>query len=227
MAAAGVVALKLVVDLRGRAQLLLQTVGAHQRRGTVHLVEIHDLLRDVEESGVVVQLLLHQLLTEDAAHLLGGQGLAGAGIERGRGLVLHVRAEVVPFGRDLVFGEIDFVGDVLLTHGDRSFFLMSEANKKLLPLQMFCRDKSQNSCGTTRLGAMHPLKRANTRRPYVNGRPTPSPILRLAPVLFALARPFARHRRTAFPPAAALCAFGSPGYSSCSSVWVYFTTAKK
>ena len=57
VAARGVVALKLVVDFGRGAQGLLQTVGADQGRGPVHLVEVQDLLGDVEIRGGVVQLL--------------------------------------------------------------------------------------------------------------------------------------------------------------------------
>ena len=104
MAAGGVVAFKLVVDLRGGTERLLEAVGTDQRRGTVHLIEILDLLRDVDVGGGVVQLLLYQLLTEYAREFLGGHRLTGAGVEQRRGLVLHIRAQVVPFLRDILLG---------------------------------------------------------------------------------------------------------------------------
>ena len=113
--AGGVVALELVVDVGGRAERLLEEVGAHERRRPVHLVEVGDLLRDREELRVVVELLLHQLLAEDVGQLPGRAGLARGGVQQRRGLVLHVRAEVVPRGRDVVFGQVGLVGDVV--HG--------------------------------------------------------------------------------------------------------------
>ena len=69
MAAAGVVALELVIDLRGRAELFLQTVGADKRSRAVHLIEIADLFRNLEVRRIVVQLLRHQLLAENAGEL--------------------------------------------------------------------------------------------------------------------------------------------------------------
>ena len=110
MAAARVVALELVVDVRGGLQLLFEAVRADERRGAVHLVEILDLLRDRDIGVLIVQFLSDQLLAEDAAELFGGHGLMRAGIEKGSGLVLHVRPDVVPGGRDLVLGKIDLVG---------------------------------------------------------------------------------------------------------------------
>ena len=112
VAAARVVALELVVDVRGGLQLLFEAVRADERRGTVHLVEILDLLRDRDIGVLVVQFLGDQLLAEDAAELFGCHGLMCAGIEKGSGLVLHVRPDVIPGGRDLVLGEIDLVRDL-------------------------------------------------------------------------------------------------------------------
>ena len=111
MGTGGVVPLKLVVNLGRGLELLLQAVGPDQGGGAVHLIEIPDLLGDGDVGGVVVQLLLHQLLAEHPAQLLGGHGLEGTRIQQGGGLVLHVRAQVVPSLGHLAFFEIDFVGD--------------------------------------------------------------------------------------------------------------------
>ena len=110
--AGGVVALELVINLRGGLELLLQTVGAHQRRGTVHLIEVADILGDLKVGSGVVHLLLHQLGAEHAAQLLGGHGFQGAGVQQRCGLVGHVRANVVPIFGHLILGQIDLVGDV-------------------------------------------------------------------------------------------------------------------
>ena len=112
VAAARVVALELVVDVRGGPELLFEAVRADERRGAVHLVEILNLLRDRDISVLVVQFLGDQLLAEDAAELFGCHGLMCAGIEKGSGLVLHVRPDVIPGGRDLVLGKIDLVRDL-------------------------------------------------------------------------------------------------------------------
>ena len=45
---------------------------------------------------------------------LGRHGLEGAGIEQGGGLVLHVRAHVVPGLGHLVLFQVDLVGNVVL-----------------------------------------------------------------------------------------------------------------
>ena len=112
MRTGGVVALKLIIDLRGRLELFLQTVGAHQRRGAVHLVEIADVLRDLKEGGIVVQLLPHQLVAENRRQILKAHRLSGAGIQQRSRLHLHVRADIIPCSRHLIFGQIDFVGDL-------------------------------------------------------------------------------------------------------------------
>ena len=111
VAAGGVVALELVVDLGRGLELLLQAVGAHERRGPVHAVEAQNLLGDGVEPGVVVQLLLHQLLAEHAGELLCRHGLSGNRVQEGRGLGLHVRPDVVPVPGHLGLREINFVGD--------------------------------------------------------------------------------------------------------------------
>ena len=48
-------------------ELLLKAVSPDKRRRTVHLIEIADLLRDLDIPVVVIQLLLHQFLTEHNA----------------------------------------------------------------------------------------------------------------------------------------------------------------
>ena len=45
-------ALKLIVDLSGGSQLLLQAVSTHQGCGTVHLVEIQNLLGNFKIGGI-------------------------------------------------------------------------------------------------------------------------------------------------------------------------------
>ena len=118
VAAAGVVALELVVNLCGSAQLLLQAVCSYQGRGPVHLVKIPDLLGDLKIGGGVIQLLLHQLLTENRCQIRRSTGLPGCRIQQGCRLVLHVRPQVVPSRGHLAFVQIDFVGDFLCHHSD-------------------------------------------------------------------------------------------------------------
>ena len=109
MAAGGVVALKLVVDLCRGAELFLEAVGSDQRRGAVHLVKIADFRRDFDIRRVVVQLLTDQLVAENGAQIVKRHGLACTGVQQRRGLVFHVGTEIVPCRGHLIFGEIDFV----------------------------------------------------------------------------------------------------------------------
>ena len=117
MRARGVVALKLVVDLSGGLELLLQAVGAHQGSGTVHLVEGADLLGDLHEGRGIVQLLLDQLVAEDGAEILVGHGLKGLGIEQGGGLILHIGAEVVPCLGHIGLADVYFVRNLFFHFG--------------------------------------------------------------------------------------------------------------
>ena len=121
--AGGIVALKLVVDFGGGAQGLFQAVGPYQGRGTVHLVEIQDLLGNGDLPVIIVQLLADQLVAEHRAQVLKAHGLSGAGIQQGSGLDLHVSPDIVPCLGHLIFGEINFVGNVVDfgCHGAFSF----------------------------------------------------------------------------------------------------------
>ena len=112
VAAAGVIALKLIVDLGRGAQGFFQPVGTAQGARTIHPVVFADLIRDGDIGGGVVQLLLHQLIAENAVQLFGGHGLQGAGIEQGSGLVFHVRPHIVPCGGQLGFFQVILVRDV-------------------------------------------------------------------------------------------------------------------
>ena len=130
--AGGVVALKLVVDFGRGLELLFQAVGPDQGRGAVHLVEVPDLLGNGDIGGVVVQLLLDEFITEYGTQVVEAHGGSGAGIQQGRGLGLHIGPDVVPGFRHLVFGEIDFVGDVVLfsCHDNCSFHACGSGKTK-------------------------------------------------------------------------------------------------
>ena len=115
--AGGVIALELVINLRRGLELFLQAVGAHQRRRPVHFVEIADLLRNGDLTGVIVQLLPDQLVAKHGAQIVKAHRLAGAGVQQRGGLIFHVGADVVPGARHLVFRKIDFVRDFFGCHG--------------------------------------------------------------------------------------------------------------
>ena len=175
MAAAGVVALKFVVDLCRCAELFLETVGAHERRGTIHLIEITDFLRDRDVGGVVVELLRHQLLAEDGAELFGGHRLTGAGIEQGSGFDFHVRPDVVPCFGDFVFREIDFVGDFLFGHFNNSFpkrcgFASGQIKNASSRKPAAFMGQDETSCGATHIDALYaPTHRVPSYAPRDNG----------------------------------------------------------
>ena len=73
----------------------------------------------------VVEFLGDEIFTENGAEFLSSHGLKGTGIEKRCGLVLHISPYVVPGGRDLVLGEIDLVGNLLIVvcHGFSPFAL--------------------------------------------------------------------------------------------------------
>ena len=113
MASAGVVALEFVINLCRGSQRLLQTVRPNQRRGTVHLIKVKDLVRDIDICRIIVKLLLDQLVTEHRTQILISHGLQGRGIQKRRRLVLHVGSHIIPLSRHLILIQIDFVGDLL------------------------------------------------------------------------------------------------------------------
>ena len=123
MAAAGVVALELVVNLCRGVQFLLQTVGPYQGSGTVHLVKVLNLLGNRDVAIVVIQLLFYQFPAEDRLQLLGGHGLMCGGVQQGSRLLFHVCPHIVPGGGHFALRQIDFVGYFLFAHIRCSSFL--------------------------------------------------------------------------------------------------------
>lgn len=77
--------------------------------------------------------------------LIGGHvEVARAGIEQRRGLILHVRAEIVPCLRHIGFVEIDLVGDVPVFHGVLLLFCQFSfwSRDRKSSCLCKCRDKS-------------------------------------------------------------------------------------
>ena len=148
--AGGVVALKFIVNFRRCLQLFFQTVCPHQRRRTVHLVKIADLLRDGDLPVVVIQLLPDQLVTENGAQIVKAHRLTRAGVQQRRGLVFHVRTDVIPARRHLIFRKIDLVRDLFGRHAPYLLFTIFAACRHFgykndphptNPLARFCWDK--------------------------------------------------------------------------------------
>ena len=109
MASTGVVALELIVDLCGSAQLLFEEVSSYKGRWTEHSVEVLYLLRDVDEGCSFVKLLLYKLVAENVAELFCCAGLACAGIEERSGLLFHISTYIVPLLGKLLFLKVDLV----------------------------------------------------------------------------------------------------------------------
>ena len=157
VAAAGVVAFELIVDVRRCTQLLLQAVSPDQRGRTVHLVEISDFLRDVEVCCVIVQLLLHQFPAEHMLQFLCRHRLVGGRVQQRCRLLLHIRPNIVILFRHLVFCQVDLVRDLVSVgchfHSPSVHFASrvgKEYQKNSCP-SLPCWDRSSISCGATRL----------------------------------------------------------------------------
>ncbi len=118
VAAARVVAFELVVDLCRRSQLLFETVGAHEWRRAIHLVEVADFFGNGNPRVGIVELLPGQFRAKDRGELFERKRLVRPWMKQRRGLVLHVGANIVPCARNLVFREIDLVGNFFFAHSD-------------------------------------------------------------------------------------------------------------
>ena len=210
--AGGVVALELVVDLGRGLELFLQAVGPDQGGGTVHFIEVPDLFGDRDVGVVVVQFLLDQLLAEHALQLLGGHGLAGAGVEQRGGLVFHVGPDVVPCLGHLVFFQINLVGDLFVcSHVGSAPFYGSgtEGKTKNAPVPcshlqgqklvlLRCHPAWRVAVFTRPLSALYQVPTLG------NGASCPSRLLKtICLVGSALPGPFVRGHSAALAPAAA------------------------
>ena len=114
-----VVALELVVDFGGRTEGLLKKVGTHERRRTIHLVEVAHGTRNRNVGRGVIEFLLHALRAEDVLKLLRRHRLQRRRIQERSGLLLHVRPHIVPRRRQLILAEVGLVRN--LTHFASSF----------------------------------------------------------------------------------------------------------
>ena len=119
-----IVALKFVIDFRRGAEFFFQTVCAHQRRRTVHLVKVTNFLRNGNIRRVIVQFLLDQFVAEDRAQIVKAHGLAGAGVHGRRGFIFHVCANIIPILGHLRLRQIDLVRNVFGFHGCFSFRML-------------------------------------------------------------------------------------------------------
>ena len=107
--AARVVALELVVDVRGRVERALEDVRAAQWARPVDLVHLAHGRGDLDVGGVVVELLVYQRVREDGREVLV-RGHGAVWQAHGLGLLRHVRPQVVPGGGNLALAEVGAVG---------------------------------------------------------------------------------------------------------------------
>ena len=101
-----VVAFELVVYLRRSVEGLFKIVRPAERRRSVYLIYVHHLVRYVEISRFAVHLLCRKLFAEHGIEILQLGRFSRRRIYHGSGLLLHVRSEVIPLLRYLVFREI-------------------------------------------------------------------------------------------------------------------------
>ena len=97
----------LEIDLRRRVERPFQRIGPHERRTAPDAVEVAHLVGDVDEA-FGRELLPYEFFGEDAVHLFGRHGTAGAGIERRQRFLRHVGHDVVPLDGDHLIGQQDF-----------------------------------------------------------------------------------------------------------------------
>ncbi len=144
-----VVALKFIVNFSWGLQFFLQAVGPHQRRRTIHLVKIADFLRNIKVSRIIVQLLLHQLPAEYLLQLSRRHRLQSARVQQRRRLVLHIRPQIIPLLRHLIFRQINFVRDLVFSHFSLLLFYYIWGRKHYILKDSICL--MSNGCVHTKL----------------------------------------------------------------------------
>ena len=106
VAARGVVALEFVIDFGGCAEFFFEVVRANQRRGTVNFIHFLHFFGNVDIPRGVVHFLMCQFLTEYGVQIRFCGGFARGGIDHRVGQFFHIRPQVIPLFRHLVFGQI-------------------------------------------------------------------------------------------------------------------------
>ena len=77
MTAAGVVALKFVVNSCGSTELFFKTICSHKRGRTIHLIKVSDIFGDIEICSIVVKFLTDEFFTEYTCEFLSFHRLVG------------------------------------------------------------------------------------------------------------------------------------------------------
>ncbi len=104
MRAGSIIALIFVIDFRRGVQRLFQVVSTDQRGRPVNAIFFHNPFRNINPAGFAVHFLVGKLLAENGVQIFLGQRLHRAGVQQRVGLLRHIRAEVIPLCRHLVFG---------------------------------------------------------------------------------------------------------------------------
>ena len=104
-----VVAFELVENLRRSPERTFKKVGADERRGTVHPVEIADLAGNFNVAVRFIQFLTDAFAAENLFKFRRSHRLERLRIEHRRGLLGHIRADVVPCLGQFIFAEIRLV----------------------------------------------------------------------------------------------------------------------
>lgn len=164
----GVVSLEFVVYLCRSSERLFKAVRTDERRRTVHLIEREYFLGNIDVRRCVVKLLLCKLAAEYRGKLIDRDRLHRCGIEKRRGLVLHIRTDIVPFLRKLILGEIGLVRNFVVFHLVFPF-LFSGTGKQKIPRPCNSAGTGENSCGATLLDACASALRILHMPVFVNG----------------------------------------------------------
>ena len=109
VAAARVAALKFVINLCRRIQCFFQIICTHQRRRTEHPIVLAHFFRNVNIAVGLVEFLLCQLGAEHRLQICQLYRLVCCRIEHRAMLCFHIRANIVPLLRDLIFAKINFI----------------------------------------------------------------------------------------------------------------------
>ena len=138
MASAGVVSLKLIINLCRSAQFLFQAVSSYQRRRTVHFVKIAYILWNFDISRMIVKFLLNQFTAENNGKLFSSHRLMCCRIKKRGRFVFHIGPQVVPCLWHLGFIKVNLIRYFFVCHVNYLLYVVFERTdkrKKTCPLR--------------------------------------------------------------------------------------------
>ena len=109
MAAAGVAAFILIINLCRGIQRFFQIVRTHQRRRAVHTVTVTYRFRNVDKTILGIQLLCSQFGTEHRLQISQLYRLQGTRMQNRTMVGFHVRADIIPLLRNFILTQINFI----------------------------------------------------------------------------------------------------------------------